>query len=371
MAVRDAWAAMCDGKDGVPDMIDMDGIRENVIIDAWAGRFRRSPDQHNEPHETDAELVEMPGEPERFLAITIDTVSEEITEGVYRDPHTMGWVTAVASLSDLAAVGADPLGVVVSVSTTPDADESFAQGVAEGLEYACRSHGVFILGGDTNTASTTSLTACAVGLVPRERVLTRRGASPGDAVFLSGYAGTGNALGLARLSGLPDDAFLESEYRPTAELTMGRLLRGFASSCMDTSDGVFATLDQMMRVNGAGFVLDCDCSRMLDPVVLDFCKRTETPQWLMAAGPHGEFRLLFTVSPEKVAGFLGAVQREGLAPVSLGTVQEKKAVSVMTSAGTTVDVDVARLRNLIYEVDGDMERFVREFVEAGKRWGLE
>lgn len=362
---------MCDGKDGVPDMIDMDGIRENVIIDAWAERFRRSPDQHNEPHETDAELVEMPGEPERLLAVTIDTVSEEITEGVYRDPHTMGWVTAVASLSDLAAVGADPLGVVVSVSTAPDADESFAQGVAEGLEYACRSHGVFILGGDTNATRTTSLTACAVGLVPRERVLTRRGASPGDAVFLSGYAGIGNALGLARLSGLPDDAFPESEYRPTAELAMGRLLRGFASSCMDTSDGVFATLDQMMRVNGAGFVLDCDCSRMLDPAVLDFCKRTETPHWLMAAGPHGEFRLLFTVPPEKVAGFLGAVQREGLAPVSIGTVQEKKAVSVMTPAGTTVDVDVARLRNLIYEVDGDMERFVREFVEAGKKWGLE
>ena len=81
--------------------------------------------------------------------------------------------------------------------------------------------------------------------------------------------------------------------------------------------------------------------------------------------------LRYQATFEKVAGFLGAVQREGLAPVSLGTVQEKKAVSVMTPAGTTVDVDVAHLRNLIYEVDGDMERFVREFVEAGKRWGLE
>ncbi|MCK4512587.1 thiamine-monophosphate kinase [bacterium] len=368
--MHDGRAAACDGKDGVPDMSGMDGIRENAIINAWAGRFRRSPDQHNEPHETDAELVEMPGEPERFLAITIDTVSEEILEGIYRDPHTMGWVTAVASLSDLAAVGADPIGIVVSVSTTPDADEEFTRGVAEGLEYACRAHGVFILGGDTNAAPTTSLTACAVGLVPRERVLTRKGAAPGDAVFLSGHAGIGNALGLARLGGLPDDAFLESGYRPTAELAMGRLLRGFASSCMDTSDGVFATLDQMMRINGTGFVIDCNCSRMLDPNVLDFCKRTDTPQWLMAAGPHGEFKLLFTVSPEKVAGFMGAVTREGLAPVSLGTVQERRAVSVMTDAGTTVDVDVARLRNLLYDVEGDMERFVREFVKAVEEWGL-
>ena len=359
------------GKDGVPDMSGMDGIRENLIIGAWAGRFRRSPDQHNEPHETDAELVEMPGEPDRFLAVTIDTVCEEITHGIYRDPHTMGWVTAISSLSDLAAVGADPLGVVVSVSTPPETDDVFVQGVAEGLEYACRAHGVFILGGDTNETPTTSLTACAMGLVPRERVLTRKGAEPGDAVFLSGNAGTGNALGLARLGGMPDDAFPESSYRPTAELGMGRLLRGFASSCMDTSDGVFATLDQMMRLNDVGFVVDCDCSRMLEPDVLEFCKRTGTPQWLMAAGPHGEFRLLFTVPPGKVAGFMAAAQREGLSPVSIGTVQQETAISVATTAGASVDLDVGYLRNLYHEVDGDMERYVREFIEYGEKSGLE
>jgi thiamine-monophosphate kinase len=352
-------------------MNEMDTVRENAIIDAWAGRFKRSPDQHNATHESDAELVEMPGEPERLLAITIDTVCEEITQGVYRDPHTMGWVTAVASLSDLAAVGADPLGLVVSVSTEPGADGTFVRAVAEGIEYACRAHGVFVLGGDTNTTPTTSMTACAIGLVPKERYLTRKGAAVGDAVFLSGHVGSGNALGLARLTGMPEDAFPEGGYRPTAELAMGRLLRGFASSCMDTSDGVLATLDQMMRLNGVGFTVDCDCSRLLERAVLTFCEQTATPRWLMAAGPHGEFRLLFTVPPVKVAGFLAATEREGLQPVSLGTVQEKPAVSMMTSTGGMVDVDVARLRNLLYESGDDMERYVREFVEAGREWGLE
>ncbi len=210
-----------------------------------------------------------------------------------------------------------------------------------------------------------------MGLVPRERVLRRSGASPGDAVFLSGHAGAGNALGLARLLGMPDDVYPESAYRPTAELDMGRLLRGFASSCMDTSDGVFATLDQMMRLNDVGFVVECDCARLLSPDVLDFCNRTGTPHWLMAAGPHGEFKLLFSVPPEKLKRFLSAVKREGLTPVRLGTVQERPAISLVTTAGATVDVDVAPLRNLLYEVDGDMERYVREFVEAGKSWGLD
>jgi hypothetical protein len=91
----------------------------------------------------------------------------------------------------------------------------------------------------------------------------------------------------------------------------------------------------------------------------------------MAGGPHGEFRLLFTVPPDRVARFLAATQREGLAPVSLGTVQSKKAVSMSTPDGAMVDVDVARLRNLLYDTGDDMERFVREFMEVGKQWGLE
>lgn len=349
----------------------MNGVVENAIIDAWVERFRRSPDQMNEPHETDAELVEMPGEPERLLAVTIDTVSEEIRAGVYRDAHTMGWVTAVSSLSDLAAVGADPVGLVISVSVPPDSGEEFAHDIAEGLEYACRAHGVFILGGDTNFAGETSLTACAVGLVPKERVLRRRGASPGDAVFLSGRAGAGNALGLARLSGMPDDVFPERGYRPTAEIAFGRLLRGFASACMDTSDGVFATLDQMVRLNGVGFHIDCDCEAILDPAVLEFCEKTDTPRWLMAAGPHGEFKLLSTVPPEKLERFLEATGREGMAPVRLGTVQEKAAVTLSLASGATVDADIGRLRNLLYEAGDDMERFVREFRAAGEEWGLD
>jgi thiamine-monophosphate kinase len=348
----------------------MDAVRENVLIDAWTGRFRRSPDQLNEPHETDAELLEMPGEPDRYLAITIDTISEEISEGIYRDPHTMGWVTAVASLSDLAAVGAAPLGMVVAASVPREADPEFGRGIAEGIEYACRAHGVFVLGGDTNLSSLTSLTACAVGLVPRDRYLTRRGAVPGDAVFLSGPAGAGNALGLARVAGMPDDAFPESLYRPTAELKMGHLLRGFATSCMDTSDGVLATLDQLMRINGVGFTVDCDCDRLLDTEVLEFCRRTGTPHWMMAAGPHGEFRLLFTIGPKKLAGFLAACEREGLSPVSVGTVQPTPAVALRTATGDIVEVDVAGLRNLLLDAAGDMEKMIAGFRAKGDEWGL-
>jgi len=69
------------------------GILEIREINRWVRHFIRSPLQQNAPHASDAELVEIPGNRAFWLAVTIDTVSEEITKGIYRDPFTMGWVT--------------------------------------------------------------------------------------------------------------------------------------------------------------------------------------------------------------------------------------------------------------------------------------
>jgi len=182
-------------------MKEMDKIVENRLIDQWLKGFTRPANRVNAAHEADAELVEMSGCPDSYLAVTIDTVAEEIAEGIYRDPFTAGWVAIVASLSDLSAVGADPLGLLVAVTLDQSKGAEFQAGVAQGMEAACRAGGTAILGGDTNFGDRTILTGCALGLVPKSRVMTRRGCSAGDVVYASGRFGTGNALGLARLAG--------------------------------------------------------------------------------------------------------------------------------------------------------------------------
>ena len=146
-------------------MNTMREILENATIDFWAQHFKKSPDQVNEHHRSDAELIRIPGDSENCLAATIDTVAEEITLGIYRKPYTMGWVTIMASLSDLAAVGADPIGMLIAVSMQPGCDSNFVDQVAQGMADACASQGVFIIGGDTNETPVTSLTGCALGLV--------------------------------------------------------------------------------------------------------------------------------------------------------------------------------------------------------------
>jgi thiamine-monophosphate kinase len=345
----------------------MDDISENVSIDAWARSFSRSPRQANAPHESDAELVELPGAPGSYLAITIDTVAEEIAAGLYRDPFTMGWVTAMATLSDLAAVGAEPLGLVISASTPPGAEPPLVEGVARGIEEACRSLGVFVLGGDSNAAAAISFTACAVGLVPKDAVLTRRGLRPGDSVFLTGRAGAGNALGLVRLAGLPERCFPEERYRPVARLAEGTALRGRAGVCMDTSDGVLSTLDQLMRLNGHGFEVECAWENILDPSVLALCKDGNAPPWMMLAGPHGEFELVFTLSEPDA----DAIRDWGIPPIRIGTVRESCGITLVLPSGERTDIDMGPIRNLVDRASADPDDYLRELAKIGRSWGLD
>lgn len=352
-------------------MSTMEKICENVIIDAWAKQFSRAPIQVNRSHETDAELIEIQGNPDVYLAATIDTVAEEIAVGLYQDPYTMGWVTVMASLSDLAAVGARPLGLVISTSVEASRNDAFVSRIARGMEDACRSAGTFILGGDTNASTTISLTCCALGLVPRKSMMRRVGCKPGETVFVSNGLGTGNGLGFVKLGHYPEPLFPEYSYRPVARFKEASVVGKYATCCMDTSDGLLTTLDQLMRLNGFGFAIECAWENILFPDVFRFCDRTGTPHWLMIAGPHGEFELVFTVPPGRVDQFLTASQQAGLHPIRIGTVQGSPDISLHMDSGRTVHVDMAPLRNLLYTVDGDVQRFVAEFKAFGRKWGLE
>ncbi len=349
----------------------MDEILENVIIDSWAKHFQRSPNQVNKLHETDVELIEISGDLDFLLAATVDTVAEEILVGLYREGRTMGWVAISASLSDLAAVGANPLGIVISASVNTGRDESLVTQIAQGMEEACRSHGVFILGGDTNATPDTSLTSCALGLVPRRTYMTRIGCKPGDIVFTTGRMGTGNGLGFVRLAGCPAELFPEAIYRPKARLKQGQIIRDYASCCMDTSDGLLTTLDQLMRLNGSGFLVDCNWEKLVTPEVFTLCTKTQTPPWTMLAGPHGEFELVFTVPPDRMIAFNERAEKEDLNPLRIGEVQQRSQLTLLLPSSKRAEIDMSVLRNLLQDVGGDLKKYMTEFLACGRVWGLD
>ena len=88
-------------------------ILENSSIKNLVKIFSRSPLQQNRLHESDAELINLPGT-NITLAITMDSIVEEIEAGLYTDPYLIGWMTVMVNASDLAAVGAKPLGILIN-----------------------------------------------------------------------------------------------------------------------------------------------------------------------------------------------------------------------------------------------------------------
>jgi thiamine-monophosphate kinase len=207
--------------------------------------------------------------------------------------------------------------------------------------------------------------------VPEDRVLKRFGCAAGDSLYVSGPVGAGNALGLIRLAGLPDKLFPEELYRPASRLAQGRLLRECASCCMDSSDGLLATLDQLMRINDTGLSIECPWEELVAPPALRLCQSTGTPAWSMAAGPHGEFELVAAVPPAKEAAFRSAVQVQGMSFTRIGTVKKEAGLLFRLRSGEQVPVDAAPFRNLLFAVGTDMRRYLREFLAIGAAMKLD
>ncbi len=332
-------------------------ILENEFIARLVSGFPKSPLQRNQLQESDAELLQLPGQ-DKYLAVTIDGLVEEIELGLLRNPYQIGWTAVMSALSDLAAVGAQPLAVLLSESLPPDLSSTTIQNLQLGMGDACRKAGTFVLGGDTNRCSQLQLVVTALGLCS-EPLLTRVGAQPGDLLFASGLFGRGNLIAWHnRLAGQRSPS---PEFRPIARLTEGQLLPKFAHCCMDSSDGLLTTLDQLMRLNHCGFDLQLPAEQLLDPVTRKFASSAKLSPLLLLAGPVGEYELLFTVPEERLRSFNFACQKIGWQPVKLGRVIPEQKVYIRIS-GHKRSVDTLSLRNAFARDDQSVEKQMQHFL---------
>ena len=322
------------------------------LLDRLAAGFARSPAQCNAQHEADAELVRLPGDA-AVLAITTDAISEEIASGLYTDFHLIGWMTVLVNASDLAAVGAEPLGILLNQTLTPDLADAAIDRLQRGIREASVAAGLPVLGGDTNFGPHVHMAATAVGLLTGGRLLTRRGATPGELLFTSGPLGLGGAFALARFSG---GVIEQPCFRPRPRLAEGRLVRRYASCCMDTSDGVITALHELSRVNGVGFALDRPLAAVLHPQAVAAARAARLPPQLLLAGPHGEFELLFTLPRETLPAFRRSAAALGWTPVQLGQVTPSPGLWIGSGAQAVV-LDAWAIREAYRETGGDLGRY--------------
>jgi thiamine-monophosphate kinase len=214
-------------------------------------------------------------------------------------PESIGRKLLRVNLSDLAAMGAAPLGYLMTVALPRGLPEGWLAGFAAGLAEDQERFGLQVLGGDTvSTTGPVTLSLTILGTVPPGGALRRVGARPGDAIWVSGRIGDG-WLGLRAARGeWPDPTgALAARYRlPEPRLALGRALRGLAHACMDVSDGLLQDLSHLCRAGGVA----AEVEAALIPV-----SDAAAPVAALATGGD-DYELLFAAAPEAEEAVLAA-----------------------------------------------------------------
>lgn len=205
----------------------------------------------------DCALLELPSE--KLLALSMDTLVVDVHFPAQAEPALIAQRALAVNLSDLAAMGAEPLAFTLALSL-PKAESSWLQGFSRGLEAMIQRYQCPLIGGDI-TKGPLSITIQVHGLVDKAKVLTRKGASIGDLVFVSGELGAaglavslmGNGMSLDK----PDTKALHTAYyQPVPRLELGQAFAGIASAAIDISDGLMADLGHIAEQSAVGIELD-------------------------------------------------------------------------------------------------------------------
>ncbi|MDD1760614.1 MAG: thiamine-phosphate kinase [Methanothrix sp.] len=236
---------------------------------------------------------------ERYLVVTTDMLHRKTDFPDIMSPWQMGWMSVAVNLSDIAAMGAEPAGVLIAAGLPPEADLYFIDELFSGFGDCASYYGTRILGGDTDSHQELTITGTALGFVEKDRVMRRKGAREGDLLCTTGSLGGAGAGLLAWQEGRLDSPFIEKLLEPEPRLAEGRALAGsgVVTAMMDNSDGLSLSLSDLAGVSQVGFVVEED-ALPIAPGLSEAVGKKAAQELVMSAG--GDFELVFTVRREGV-----------------------------------------------------------------------
>jgi len=277
---------------------------------------------------------------EHYVVVGCDMVHERTDFPFQMAPYQRGWMSVAVSLSDIAAMGAQPLGVLVALGIPEGTPPSYVRQMAEGMRGCAAHAGTRILGGDTDQHDELTICTTGVGIVSKRYCARRRGAHVGDVVAITGTLGDA-ACGFALLSGklrgdpLSDplkaherEGLIERALMPIPRVREGMEIARVCTSMMDTSDGLAMSLHELSAQSGVGFEIYEDMLPISEGVRACAVDILE-----MALYGAGDFELLFTI-PERAVHVL-----EHTRPTVIGRVVEQGKVVLRKSDGSSIPIE--------------------------------
>jgi thiamine-monophosphate kinase len=253
--------------------------------------------------------------------------------GVVDRHFALGWLLAALNLSDLAAAGAAPVGLLTSLTlpnTMPLAD---FERLLDGVDACCDSVGTAVRGGNLKEGPDIHCEATAIGVVSGGDPLSRAGARPGDAICAIGPTGLFWAGMLAHSAELALSAAERGRLRaalttPQPQVAMGECLRRgeLVAACADNSDGLYGALWCIATGSGVGVRLD-PAAVSMDPLAGSVARRCGVDPVRLALG-FGDLQLVAAARPDRLAAIGSVCAEHGVGFTRLGEVVEQAGIFV-------------------------------------------
>jgi len=236
----------------------------------------------------------------------------------------------VMNVSDLAAKGVQPIAILASIGLPSNLREEEVRQIGMGLNDGAREYGAYIIGGDTNEASDLVISCMAFGVAPKDQLIKRDGAKPGDILAVTGLFGKTSAGLKILLERLPAPQrirrpLIDSVLNPKARLREGLALADTraASSSIDSSDGLAQCLHEIARASGVGFLVD---RLPIAPEAMEFAQLHDLDPIDLCLYGGEEYELVVTIRPGLWEIARRAVEGVGSQLIRIGVVREGRDI---------------------------------------------
>jgi thiamine-monophosphate kinase len=283
------------------------------------------------------------------LAVTHDTIAEGVHFLPDDPPASVGWKLVAVNLSDLAAKGATPAGALLSL--TLSGDGSWESEFLTGVEHACESYALPLIGGDTIALPEGAPRVLGMTAIGRTavRVPDRAGGKKGDGLWLVGTIGDAAAgLALLQADRNADGPLVDIYRRPVPQLGVGRILAPSAHAMMDVSDGLLLDARRMAEASACTAVIELDHLPLSAAFIAE--RGAHLSARLFAATAGDDYALLAALPPEIDPATLSLPR--GTRITRIGTLSVDEAPLSLTSGGEPVELP----ERLGFEHSGDDDR---------------
>lgn len=281
----------------------------------------------------DAALIDGPDGDD--WAIAKDAIVENVHFRTDDPAETVAIKLLGTNLSDLAAMGAEPVYYLSVIARPPSLTDDWLEAFVQGLGRAQDQFGLKLIGGDTVSTDGPIVLSCTIlGRVPKGQALQRSGAQTGDLICVSGTIGDA-ALGLRVLNGLAatDDAriYLTKRYQqPNPRVGLGIALRGLATSCIDISDGLAADVGHLLERSNVGGTIS------LHTLPLSDVGRHLPNAHNAALSGGDDYELAFTIPPNTKPQLAAIAAEHNVALSVIGEITTGSGLLILDEHGQAV-----------------------------------